>query len=120
MLVQCPYIHPRVEIVLSQSARAYLSLPADVRFETRMPTLLKRHAERVAMSKGESLSQYVVQVLAERVAEDFAMTIEWQLTVPEQLALLRVLSAPAAPSSALDAARQRVQDQFEIEMPDDE
>ena len=101
----------------TRSAQAYLDLPADVRLETRMPTLLKRHAETVAKAKGESLSQYVMHVLAERVAEDMALAVEWRLTVPEQTALLRILSAPQPQSPALDAARQRVDDEFDVELP---
>jgi len=57
--------------------------------------VLKRHAETVARAKGETLSQYVVEVLAERVAEEIVATQELRLTAPEQAELLRFLAAPA-------------------------
>jgi hypothetical protein len=104
--------------VASDSARAYLELPADERFETRIPALLKRHAESIASANGESLSQYVVQLLAERVAEDMSHALEWRLTAPEQLVLLRALSTSAPRTAALDVAEQRARTQFQIEMPD--
>ena len=99
----------------SQSAKAYLDLPADARFETRMPTLLKRHAETVAHANGESLSQYVMHVLAERVAQDIGRTVEWRLTVPEQIALLRIVSAPAHSAPSLVDADRRAAELFEVD-----
>lgn len=89
---------------MSSSARAYLDLPAEDRFETRISAVLKRHAETVAKSKGESLSEYVLEVLAERVASDIVATQELHLTTSEQVELLRVLAAPAAATRSLKRA----------------
>ena len=86
------------------TAQAYLELPADDRFETRLPAVLKRHAETVAKSKGETLSEYVLEVLAEQVATDIVATQEWRLTPTEQVELLRILAAPAAVTPALERA----------------
>ena len=86
------------------TALAYLALPADDRFETRLPAVLKRHAETVAKSKGETLSQYVLAVLAEKVATDIVATQELRLTSAEQVELLRIMSAPTLVTSALERA----------------
>jgi len=91
---------------------AYLDLAADDRFETRVPSRLKRDAEAVARARGESLSQYVLRIVAERVAEDFPTTQEWHLTPSEQVNLLRVLAAPEGETEALKAARARAQAVF--------
>lgn len=89
---------------MTATAEAYFGLPADERFETRIPAVLKRHAEAVAKSKGESLSEYVLEVLAERVATDIIATQELRLTPPEQVELLRILAAPATVTPALKQA----------------
>ncbi len=94
------------------AAQAYLDAPATDRFETRLPTLLKQHAEAVARTRGESLSQYVLALLAERVADEILSTQEWRLTPTEQAALLRVLAAPAPLTPALRAAAQRATELF--------
>lgn len=75
--------------------RAYLDLPADERFEARIPAALKRHAEAVARANGESLSEYVLGIVAERVATDIVATQTLQLTPIEQVELLRLLAQPA-------------------------
>ena len=61
---------------MTSTAQAYLALPADERFETRISTMLKRHAETVAKARGESLSEYVLELLAEKVAMDIVATQE--------------------------------------------
>ena len=94
------------------AALAYLALPADERFESRIPNVLKRHAERVAKARGESLSEYVMEVLAERVATDMAETLELHLTTTEQAALLKLLTAPAVVTPQLAAASQRAKARF--------
>ncbi|MBA4072998.1 MAG: hypothetical protein C0497_14360 [Gemmatimonas sp.] len=91
-------------MTMTATAQAYLELPADDRFETRLPAVLKRHAEAVARSKGETLSEYVLAVLAEQVATDIVATQEWRLTPTEQVELLRILAAPAAVTPALGRA----------------
>jgi uncharacterized protein (DUF1778 family) len=83
------------------TARAYLTQPANERFETRIPVVLKRHAETVAKAKGESLSEYVLEVLAEKVAADIVAAQELRFTPLEQAELLRVLAAPPAVTAAL-------------------
>lgn len=89
---------------MGSTTRAYLDLPADERFEARIPGALKRHAEAVARTKGESLSEYVLAVLAERVATDIVATQELQLTPVEQVELLRLLAQPSTTTPALAAA----------------
>ena len=96
----------------ASTAQAYLDLPADDRFETRLPKVLKRHAESVARARGETLSQYVLEVLAERVAEEIVTTQELRLTAPEQAELLRILAAPAPMTPALAAATRRAEELF--------
>ena len=98
--------------MLADAAQSYLNLPADDRLETRLPRVLKRHAETVAKAKGETLSEYVVEILAERVAAEIGSTQEWRLTATEQAALLRVLAAPAPTTAALQAATRRAEDLF--------
>jgi uncharacterized protein (DUF1778 family) len=98
----------------AHAAQAYLDLPADDRLETRLPRVLKRHAETVAKAKGETLSQYVVEVLAERVADEIGSTQEWRLTATEQVELLRILAAPAPTTDALGAATRRAEELFGI------
>lgn len=98
----------------THAAQAYLDLPADDRLETRLPRVLKRHAETVARAKGETLSQYVVEILAERVADEIGRTQEWRLTVTEQAELLRILATPAPTTEALGAATRRAEELFGI------
>jgi len=94
----------------ASAAQAYLDLPADDRFETRLPQVLKRHAESVARARGETLSQYVLEVLAERVAEEIVRTQELRLTPPEQAELLRILAAPTPVTPALAGATRRAEE----------
>ncbi len=99
----------------ASTARAYLNLPADDRFESRIPAVLKRHAEMVARGKGETLSEYVMEVLAERVATDIVETQELHLTTPEQAALLKLLTAPAVVTPQLAAASTSAKARFGYE-----
>ena len=96
----------------ASTARAYLDLPADERFESRIPGILKRHAETVARAKGESLSEYVMEVLAERVADDLVATQDLHLTATEQVALLRLLAAPTTVTPELAAASASAKARF--------
>lgn len=98
----------------AHAAQAYLDLPADDRLETRLPKVLKRHAETVARTRGETLSEYVVEVLAERVADEIGSAQEWRLTVSEQAELLRILAAPAPTTAALEAATRRAEKLFGV------
>lgn len=100
--------------MLAQAAQAYLDLPADDRLETRLPKILKRHAEAVAKARGETLSQYVVEVLAERVSDAIGSTQEWRLTALEQAELLHILAAPAPTTAALEAATRRAEERFGV------
>jgi len=99
----------------ASTARAYLDLPADERFESRIPGVLKRHAEMVARAKGESLSEYVMAVLAERVADDIVSTQEILLIATEQVALLKLLTAPAVVTPQLAAASNSAKARFNYE-----
>lgn len=96
----------------SHAAQAYLDAPATDRFETRLPGLLKQHAEAVARARGESLSQYVLALLAEHVADEIVSTHEWCLTPTEQAELLRILAAPVPSTPALQAATERATELF--------
>ena len=98
----------------NHAARAYLEQPADDRLETRLPRLLKRHAEAVARARGQTLSEYLVGLLAERVASDIATTQEWKLTAHEQAELLKVLAAPAPTTPALAVAMRRAEELFGV------
>lgn len=92
---------------MATTTRAYLDLPADERFEARIPGALKRHAEAVARAKGESLSEYVLEIVAERVAVDIVATQELHMTPVEQVELLRLLAQPATPTPNLSGALER-------------
>lgn len=92
---------------MGTTTRAYLDLPADERFEARIPGALKRHAEAVARARGESLSEYMLEILAERVATDIVATQELQLTPVEQVQLLRLLAQPAMTTPGLAKALAR-------------
>lgn len=98
----------------SHSAQAYLDLPADDRLETRLPQVLKQHAEAVARARGATLSQYVVEVLAQRVSDEIGSTQEWRLTAVEQAELLRILASPAPMTSALEEATRRAERLFGV------
>ncbi len=92
---------------MGTTTRAYLDLPADERFEARIPAALKRHAEAVARAKGESLSEYVLEIVAERVAIDIVATQELQFTPVEQVELLRLLARPAPSTPELRRALEK-------------
>lgn len=96
----------------ADSVQAYLELQADERFEARVPARLKRDAEEVARARGESLSQYVLRVVAERVAEEYPSSQQWHLTPSEQFQLLRVLAAPPLDNPALEEAKRRAETLF--------
>ena len=112
-VLHCPYTIKEFAMP-ADAAQAYLDLPADDRLETRLPRVLKRHAETVAKAKGETLSQYVVEVLAERVADEIGSTQEWRLTATEQAELLRILAVPSPTTDALRAATRRAEELFGI------
>jgi len=82
----------------------YQSLPADDRQEFRLPGLLKEHLTRVSVQLGQSVTEYITLALAERVARDLAASIEWTLSVDEQVALMKILTAPVEPSERARAA----------------
>lgn len=98
----------------AHSAHAYLDLPADDRLETRLPQILKQHAEAVARAKGATLSQYVVEALAQRVSAEIGGIHEWRLTAVEQAELLRILASPAPMTSALEEATRRAERLFGV------
>lgn len=92
---------------MTTAARAYLSQPADDRLETRLPRRLKHDAEAVARAHGQTLSQLVLEALAERVSADYAATQQWHLTPGETAALLQNLALSADEPAPLTAARDR-------------
>jgi uncharacterized protein (DUF1778 family) len=98
--------------MLSDSEQAYLELPADARLEIRLPALLKQHAEMVASARHEKVSEFVLSVVAEAVAEGLAEAGTWKLTMPEQAELLQILSRPATHTPAMTAARTRAENLF--------
>jgi uncharacterized protein (DUF1778 family) len=101
----------------ARATQAYLELPADDRLETRLPRRLKQDAEAVAKARGESLSEYVTTLLAERVAQEIVTAQEWKLTPAEQVELLRILSAPPPVTPALKTARKRAAALFGSQRP---
>ncbi len=84
---------------MPHASHIYEALPADERQEFRLPSLLKEHLTRAAAQTGRTLAEYITGTLAERVSVDLARSTEWRLSVPEQLELLKVLSARARPSA---------------------
>lgn len=90
----------------------YLDKPSDARLEVRLPSALKAHAEAVASARGEALSQYVMEVLAEKVSEELAAIRNWSLTIPEQSELLRILTQPAPTPAGLVNATARAKKLF--------
>lgn len=89
------------------AAKAYITMPADERQEFRLPRLLKAHLNEAATLQGETVAQYVIVAVAERVSRDLANAATWELTVPEQQKLLEVLAKPAAPTRAFSEALRR-------------
>lgn len=94
------------------STTAYAGLKADDRQELRLPRLLKQHLAEVARRRGQSVSEYIVQVLAADVGAEMTKAFEWQLTAPEFGELLKVLATPAADTLAMAAAKVRVAELF--------
>ncbi len=97
---------------MAEATLAYLDLLADERFEARVPRRLKKDAETVAKAAGFSLSEYVLRLLAERVAEELPRTQQWRLTPDEQATLLRLLAQPSEPTTALEKAREQAKKLF--------
>jgi hypothetical protein len=93
-------------------AAVYLSLKADDRHELRMPALLKEHAVRVASLHGQTTSQYLLSIIAARVAEDMASTATWSLSVPEVLSFIATMMGPTAETAAMRDARAAADDIF--------
>ena len=91
----------------------YLDLKADERQEIRMPSLLKEHLAQVARLHGQSVSEYAIRVLATDVSMEIAKSLEWQLTAPEFLELMKMLVSPAPETAAMAAARSRAAELFE-------
>ncbi len=97
---------------MAAAALAYKSQPSDARLDVRLPKALKEHAEAVASANGETLSEYIIEILAERVAEQLAVTRDWHLTIPEQEELLRVLAKPKQRPLALLKAAEHAKKLF--------
>jgi uncharacterized protein (DUF1778 family) len=96
---------------MSSSATAYLQLPADDRQELRLPALLKQHAAAVAQSRGQSVTQYIMRLVAEHVSAELPETRVWTLTLPEFESVMRAL-VPRPESPELASARARAIELF--------
>lgn len=92
---------------MTPAQAAYHSLPDDSRQEFRLPALLKEHITRAAAQVGQTISEYINAALAERVSHDLAATVVWNLTVPEQEELLRILASATGPTEHMKAAAAR-------------
>jgi len=92
---------------MSNAAAIYHTLPAEERQEFRLPRLLKEHLSRAAAQSGNSVTEYITTVLAERVTQDLAAPTEWTLSIEEQAALLKVLASTPEPTVRARAAAER-------------
>lgn len=97
---------------MATAALPYLDRPSDARIEMRLPSALKEHAAAIALARGEPLSQYLIEVLAERVAEELAVIRDWSLTIPEQKELLKILTQAPPSSPRLERAKARAEELF--------
>ncbi len=96
----------------SEAAAAYLDLKADERQELRLPALLKDHITQVAAAQGQSVSEYMLRVLAADVSVEIVKPIEWHLSAPEFKVLLDLLKNPPPETKYLAAARARAKKIF--------
>jgi hypothetical protein len=94
------------------TAVPYLTLKADDRQELRIPALLKAHAAQIAAARGQSTSEYLVELIATNVTVDMAQSLTWDLAPQEVMTLLRVLSSPRADTAAMKAARAKAEELF--------
>jgi uncharacterized protein (DUF1778 family) len=92
---------------MSSTATIYRTLPAEERQEFRLPALLKEHLSRAAAQSGQSVTEYITSVLAERVTQDLAASTEWVLSIDEQATLLRVLASTPEPTARARAIADR-------------
>jgi len=97
---------------MSEAATLYRALPAEERQEFRLPKLLKEHLGRAAAQSGQSVTEYITTVLAERVTQDLAASTEWVLSVDEQAALLELLASAPEPSARAQAVAERAKALF--------
>lgn len=102
----------QTETPMTDTEKAYLELPANDRLDVRIPSVLKQHAELVASSRRENLSQFVLGALASAVNEGLAEAGTWKLTMPEQEVLLQILLQPATQTPAMTAALKRADSLF--------
>jgi len=94
------------------TAVPYLTLKADDRQELRLPAILKEHAARVAALHGKSTSEYLIEVIATRVAVEMEQAQTWDLSAPEVMTLLQTLATPAPETPAMAAARRKAEELF--------
>ncbi|MBK7780035.1 MAG: DUF1778 domain-containing protein [Ardenticatenia bacterium] len=97
---------------MSNAAAVYRTLAAEERQEFRLPMLLKEHLSRAAANAGQSVTEYISMVLAERVTQDLAASTEWALSVDEQATLLRVLASAPEPTARARAIAERADTMF--------
>jgi uncharacterized protein (DUF1778 family) len=105
---------PRKRRVNASTAAApsYLDLKADERQELRLPALLKDHIAQVAAQQGESVSEYMLRVLAADVSVQIVKPVEWHLSAPEFMVLLDLLLNPPPETKYMAAARARAKKIF--------
>ena len=94
-------------LMKTAAARAYTSLQADERQEFRLPKSLKAHLHEAATLQGETVAEYVIEAVAERVSKDLAEATTWELTVPEQKRLLEILiESPESTQAFVESMRR--------------
>ncbi|MBI5608764.1 MAG: hypothetical protein HY902_07770 [Deltaproteobacteria bacterium] len=87
----------------------YVDLPADDRLEARLPRRLKADAEALARARGQTLTQWLLAAMAEKISADHAQGLQWQLTPAETETMLQALAAPYVAPSGLLAARAKAE-----------
>lgn len=94
------------------TAVPYLSLKADERQELRLPAILKEHAARVAALHGKSTSEFLIEVIATRVAVEMEEALTWDLSAAEVMTLLQTLASPTPETAAMTAACRKADELF--------
>lgn len=97
---------------MSDQTVAYSRLVPDARQELRLPSLLKRHLAEVAARHGETVTDYMLRVIATDVAAELAEELSWVLTAPEYVQLLNTLNEPPSKTRAMSRAEKRAEHFF--------
>ena len=94
------------------AARFYLKLANDDSLDMRLPAVLKEHAERCAKARGATLSEYIIETMAQRIANELPLANTWHLSPDEQAHLLKVLATSPEESDRLVNAQARAEELF--------